>query len=425
MPYFSRLMPDLLVSKIVGHVVSCFNGRGELPIWSAILLACVPGVVLVFIHAKDRQNAGALALAMLFSIMNDAKDKIIISFCEHCLPCCKKPSARENSRSLLDSSDTSKFTIKDLIDGNSSWELAKRNNDMSTYCSMHTALARLIFMHVMQPAFFFVTLYCVYERMDFWADWIRYAVVTVAFREALYVVSTALALCINPAFLLVDIGASLRNIKVTTPLRDRVKTKECTVLCSNDGDLTSYSEISLAFTYVLASDKYCVLAAFRDKPCLADFMTSYMMFVLDSFCIIFLSGGAVQYYQIGLDSCDSDWFCIHPRPSDRGWTENPPLALVLATPVVVVQYAVLVLVAAKPSLGKFEGYMWVGYLLIGANNVVIFPGLVALGMLLWYAGHATLVKWILKCLLPFSIWVCLREGCCKKRERDDNSDALT
>ena len=70
------------------------------------------------------------------------------------------------------------------------------------------SLARLLFWHWLQPALYFAVLACHWAELDGWQHFFGIAV---GVREGSYVQSTLVALWLNPAFLPVDVGATVRE----------------------------------------------------------------------------------------------------------------------------------------------------------------------------------------------------------------------
>ena len=138
------------------------------------------------------------------------------------------------------------FTVRMLINSGSSWAKALEANGQSPYGATVAAATKLLLWHWLQPVLYFVVFVCLWDDLDIWQ--ILFGSV-VAVREALYVLTTLAELRYNPAFLLVDVGASVRD---------------------RDSDLGGYTFLGM---YVLAPEKFVAMAAFEegggDKECVA------------------------------------------------------------------------------------------------------------------------------------------------------------
>eukprot|EP01047_Picozoa_sp_COSAG01_P087532 COSAG01_NODE_20183_length_966_cov_3.078431_1_plen_156_part_00 len=85
---------------------------------------------------------------------------------------------------------------------------ASSGRSSSTCGALCLAAARLLLWHWLQPVVYFMVLGCHWAELDAVQRGFGAAV---AVREVLYVAATLLGLCANPAFLLVDVGASVRD----------------------------------------------------------------------------------------------------------------------------------------------------------------------------------------------------------------------
>ena len=61
----------------------------------------------------------------------------------------------------------------------------------------------------MQPALYYIVLTCHWAQLD---SWQHFFAIAVGVREGFYVLSTLVGLWLNPAFLLLDVGATVRDI---------------------------------------------------------------------------------------------------------------------------------------------------------------------------------------------------------------------
>lgn len=89
-----------------------------------------------------------------------------------------------------------------------SWTDAVAANGQTYVSAAAAAILRLLFWHWSQPAIFFVVLYCSWDQLDSPKQILGSAV---AAREVGYVLATFLCLWVNPAFLIVDVCASVRD----------------------------------------------------------------------------------------------------------------------------------------------------------------------------------------------------------------------
>jgi|EP01047_Picozoa_sp_COSAG01_P005656 hypothetical protein len=105
------------------------------------------------------------------------------------------------------------FPFDALLDKGSSWANALEANGQRPLSALAGAAVRLLLWHWLQPALYFAVLGCYWGEIDRWQ---RRFGVAVAVREAMYFATTLLALRLNPAFLLVDVPASVRNDETYT-----------------------------------------------------------------------------------------------------------------------------------------------------------------------------------------------------------------
>ena len=119
--------------------------------------------------------------------------------------CCKEEEAGWQA---LPGGGGGGFTMWDLNDGlNTGWDKAREKNRQRPCGALCLAAARLLLWHWLQPVVYFMVLGCHWAELDAVQRGFGAAV---AVREALYIAATLLGLCANPAFLLVDVGASVR-----------------------------------------------------------------------------------------------------------------------------------------------------------------------------------------------------------------------
>ena len=89
------------------------------------------------------------------------------------------------------------------------WDLAIQRNGISRCGAYSAALKRFLFWHMIQPVMYWFVLWVAYWGQLSWTQ--RILGLLVLSREALYVLLLLVALAINPAFLLVDVPASVKS----------------------------------------------------------------------------------------------------------------------------------------------------------------------------------------------------------------------
>eukprot|EP01047_Picozoa_sp_COSAG01_P011795 COSAG01_NODE_520_length_16006_cov_6.454077_3_plen_488_part_00 len=135
------------------------------------------------------------------------------------------------------------YTMRMLIKEGSSWAGAVEANGQSPAGATLTAAGRLLFWHWLQPALYWAVFACFYDQIRPGVDGAQKGFGwAVAVREALYLLNTLVALYANPAFLLVDVGASVRD--------------------TAGHGLAGRSGYGFLAMYVLAPEKFVALAAY-------------------------------------------------------------------------------------------------------------------------------------------------------------------
>jgi hypothetical protein len=161
--------------------------------------------------------------------------------CRAKFQCCRPNgvSAADLEQRLWSSAHAPKggYTMYMLQMSESSWAGALEANGQSPAGGTLTAAGRLLFWHWLQPALYWAVFACFYDQIDGAQRGFGWAV---AVREALYLLTTLAALYANPAFLLVDVGASVRDTK---------------------GEVVTRGYAFLAM-YVLAPEKFVAFAAY-------------------------------------------------------------------------------------------------------------------------------------------------------------------
>eukprot|EP01047_Picozoa_sp_COSAG01_P016036 COSAG01_NODE_811_length_13417_cov_6.641012_8_plen_1526_part_00 len=100
------------------------------------------------------------------------------------------------------------FTAFELYRNGSSWDYARRRNGQTACGAWMLGATRLLLWHLVQPAMYFLVLGVYAGEIDALQLGLG---VAVAVREAGYLLTTLACAWANPAFLLVDVGASVRD----------------------------------------------------------------------------------------------------------------------------------------------------------------------------------------------------------------------
>lgn len=155
----------------------------------------------------------------------------------------------------------------------STWDLARAMNGQSQRAAVVKAVCKLLGWHWLQPA-----LYCALLALN-WPEIDKAQKVfgtCVAVREALYFLSTCLCMWTNPAFLLVDIGATVRSDKTYS-------------------SLPVLSGYRFLLMYVVAPEKFVSLAYFGWQPkrymCYGSILYSMICVLLDLCSVGALAAG--------------------------------------------------------------------------------------------------------------------------------------
>ena len=130
-----------------------------------------------------------------------------------------------------------RFTMYKLTRGESSWARAVELQGLSPFGAVAQGLGRFLFWHLAQPASYFFVYGCAVQagELDGLQLWLGGFV---AGREALYTLMVLACTCVNPAFLLVDVGATVRD----------------------GGGFGGYTFL---FMYVVAPEKFVAFALFQ------------------------------------------------------------------------------------------------------------------------------------------------------------------
>lgn len=159
--------------------------------------------------------------------------------------------------SLLLTQPPQGFTMVDLTSVDSSWSKACEANGLNHGRSVLAGAVKFLFWHVAQPMSYFLVFSTYSPELGDAQVWLGCAV---ALREAVYLLMVLACVCVNPAFLLVDVGASvsleLRKEASRTSLDD--DTEEPT----KPGDYVSgYTLLGL---YAIAPEKFVAFALFGE-----------------------------------------------------------------------------------------------------------------------------------------------------------------
>ena len=112
----------------------------------------------------------------------------------------------------IDYRPTPGFPMQSVGAHDSSWELACQMNGYGPCWALAVGLARLLFWHLAQPAAYAYVFRSEWSKLDTWQQGFGSVV---AAREALYCLTTLVCLVKQPAFLLVDVVASVRERNTT------------------------------------------------------------------------------------------------------------------------------------------------------------------------------------------------------------------
>ncbi len=124
-----------------------------------------------------------------------------------------------------------------LYSSSSSWATAVQQNGTRPCTAVMQAVGRFFFWHVIQPVGYCVVFWVYFPTLEPLQRWLGGFVLL---REALYLLAVVACAWVNPAFLLVDVAASVRGP-------------------SHDGLEGGYAFLAM---YVLAPEKYVALALF-------------------------------------------------------------------------------------------------------------------------------------------------------------------
>jgi hypothetical protein len=100
------------------------------------------------------------------------------------------------------------FTCQQLNDPGSSWAAAREGNDLSPRQAVAQAAVTLLLWHALQPALYAYVFSDAFPTLEPVQRWLGGFVLL---REALYLLAVGACAWVNPAFLLVDVAASVRD----------------------------------------------------------------------------------------------------------------------------------------------------------------------------------------------------------------------
>lgn len=161
------------------------------------------------------------------------------------------------ARPLLVAPGKPAFTMLDLCrSGGGQWAAARdAGTGLSPCDAVFQAVGRLIGWHLAQPVSYFVVFACAYQKLNSLQKWLGAAV---AVREGLYVLMVLVCVRINPAFLLVDVGATVQQTK--SEFADAVKASHGSKPPKfSPGGLEMHG-YGFLFMYVLAPEKFVMFA---------------------------------------------------------------------------------------------------------------------------------------------------------------------
>ena len=131
------------------------------------------------------------------------------------------------------------FTMNQVVARGSSWNVAIEANNMSQFGALVRGVIKVLFWHLVQPLLYFWVFSQAFSGLEPVQKILGTAV---AVWEGFYAISVLLCVLVNPAFLLVEVRASVRD---------------------NTGGL-GYGSISFLVMYVIAPEKYVLDALFQN-----------------------------------------------------------------------------------------------------------------------------------------------------------------
>jgi hypothetical protein len=182
-------------------LVDCFTSRKGVLLLLGVLLPFAGRLLWDYVCSSIRRY-----------LFPHLKRFVCQRFCCCCPKCCGGSGCDDNGardRPLL-TPNTGGYTMSELVfsEVDSSWASALHVNGQSPYGAAATAAARLVLWHWLQPTLYYAVFWSYWGELD---KWQRGFGTAVAVREALYALTVLVVLCRNPAFLLVDVGASVRD----------------------------------------------------------------------------------------------------------------------------------------------------------------------------------------------------------------------
>ena len=109
-----------------------------------------------------------------------------------------------------------RFTMDNLCRCSSSWGAAADANDMSAWGRSARGLTKALLWHVLQPTLYYYVFLDAYPTLEPVQRGLGYVV---AAREALYLLSVLACTWVNPAFLIIDVGATVRDTEAQADVK--------------------------------------------------------------------------------------------------------------------------------------------------------------------------------------------------------------
>ena len=250
---------------------SCFShGTAEHPAECTLEcgLRCVPTAILPWhwldsypcLHACMR-DPEALCYAVILPFLG----RLVVDFVLDAVTArCLRPLMRRGKHiyepvgrtsSTGSSTPADPFKMSDLLDDSSSWKKATVANDHSRIGALAGGALRLLLWHVLQPVLYFWVFVDVFPTLEPVQQILG---CFVAAREVQYLLSVLVCTCINPAFLLVDVRASVRDV----------------------GERVPQGGVTFLVMYVVAPEKFVTLALFGTDSS-AGFVVMFVSALLD------------------------------------------------------------------------------------------------------------------------------------------------
>eukprot|EP01084_Bolivina_argentea_P317306 550137_1 len=165
---------------------------------------------ILWIHVTHEaaRTAMWLVIAAAFPFMlRSLGDMLVRCIIESVLQQICGMSKTEMSKIIVGKGDTV-VTIKKVWDNRYSWSEATEHLGINKCAGFLISVIRLIFWHWMQPLLYWFVLFAYWDLLD---NVQQILASIVAGREFIYFCLTCICVCVNPAFLLVDLIASFKE----------------------------------------------------------------------------------------------------------------------------------------------------------------------------------------------------------------------